>query len=147
MKILFVCLGNICRSPLAEGIARDLIAKKGLKIEVDSAGTSGFHIDEAPDSRSIAIAHKYGIDISRLKGRKVNAYSDNEFDLIVAMDRQNYADLSRFNFGDKLVLMGDYGLGGKDIPDPYYYKDMEGFEKIYTMLNKAILNLLETLKD
>lgn len=143
-SILFVCLGNICRSPLAEGIARDLAQKKGLNIKVDSAGTSGFHIDEAPDARSIAIARKYGIDISNLKGRKVNAYSDKAFDLIVAMDGQNYRDLARFDFGDKLVLMGDFGLNGRDIPDPYY-GGASGFENVYEMLNTSINILLDSI--
>lgn len=143
-SILFVCLGNICRSPLAEGIARDLAQKKGLNIKVDSAGTSGFHIDEAPDARSIAIARKYGIDISNLKGRKVNAYSDKAFNLIVAMDGQNYRDLARFDFGDKLVLMGDFGLNGRDIPDPYY-GGASGFENVYEMLNTSINILLDSI--
>lgn len=144
-SILFVCLGNICRSPLAEGIARDLAQKRGLDLKIDSAGTSGWHIDEAPDSRSIAIAKKYGIDISGLKGRKVNAYDDSAFDLIVAMDRQNYADLKPFGFGEKLVLMGDFGLEGRDIPDPYYYPKGEGFEKIYQMLFRAINTLFDEI--
>lgn len=143
-SILFVCLGNICRSPLAEGIAREVAKKRGLEIRVDSAGTSGWHIDEAPDSRSVAVAKKYGIDISELKGRKVNAYSDSEFDLIVAMDGQNYRDLERFNFGDKLVLMGDFGLNGRDIPDPYY-GGSDGFENVYKMLESAINALFDSL--
>ncbi len=143
-SILFVCLGNICRSPLAEGIAREIAQKRGLNIKVDSAGTSGWHIDERPDSRSVAVAKKYGIDISNLKGRKVNAYSDSEFDLIVAMDGQNYRDLARFNFGEKLVLMGDFGLNGRDIPDPYY-GGSDGFENVYKMLESAINALFDSL--
>lgn len=143
-SILFVCLGNICRSPLAEGIARDMIEKRGLNIRVDSAGTSGWHIGEAPDERSIAIARKHNIDISNLKGRRVNAYSDNEFSLIVAMDRQNYNDLAQFGFGDKLVLMGEFGLNGKDIPDPYH-GGADGFENVYQMLCVAITSLLDTI--
>ena len=144
-SILFVCLGNICRSPLAEGIARSLAEQRNLNLRVDSAGTSGWHIDESPDPRSIQIAHKHGIDISSLKGRKVNAYSDDSFDLIVAMDRRNYEDLSRFFNRDKLVLMGDFGLQGRDIPDPYHYRDLEGFEKIYQMLYSAINTLYDSL--
>ncbi|MCI5968613.1 low molecular weight protein-tyrosine-phosphatase [Helicobacter sp.] len=142
-SILFVCLGNICRSPLAEGIARELASKKGLNLKIDSAGTSGWHINEPPCERSIIIGKRHGIDISALRGRKVNAYSDLEFDLVVAMDGQNYADLKRLGFPkEKLALMGDFGLQGKDIPDPYYYKDLDGFEEIYTMLEKAIAELL-----
>ena len=127
-----------------EGIAREIAQKRGLNIKVDSAGTSGWHIDERPDSRSVAVAKKYGIDISNLKGRKVNAYSDSEFDLIVAMDGQNYRDLARFNFGEKLVLMGDFGLNGRDIPDPYY-GGSDGFENVYKMLESAINALFDSL--
>ncbi|WP_104722570.1 low molecular weight protein-tyrosine-phosphatase [Helicobacter mesocricetorum] len=145
--ILFVCLGNICRSPLAEGIAKDLAQKRGMDLKIDSAGTSGWHIDESPDSRSIEIAKNNGIDISYLKGRKVNAYEDDNFDLIVAMDRQNYQDLLRFFSKDKVVLMGDYGLGGRDVPDPYHYKDLEGFQKIYEMLYLAINTLYNEILE
>ncbi|AWI33995.1 low molecular weight protein-tyrosine-phosphatase [Helicobacter apodemus] len=145
--ILFVCLGNICRSPLAEGIARDLAQKRGMDLKIDSAGTSGWHIGESPDSRSIEVAKNNGIDISCLKGRKVNAYNDDSFDLIVAMDRQNYQDLLRFFSKDKVVLMGDYGLEGRDIPDPYHYKDLEGFKKIYEMLYLAINRLYDEISE
>ena len=145
--ILFVCLGNICRSPLAEGIARDLAQKRGMDLKIDSAGTSGWHIGESPDSRSIEVAKINGIDISYLKGRKVNAYNDDSFDLIVAMDRQNYQDLLRFFSKDKVVLMGDYGLEGRDIPDPYHYRDLEGFKKIYEMLYLAINRLYDEISE
>jgi len=145
--ILFVCLGNICRSPLAEGIARDLAQKRGMDLKIDSAGTSGWHIGESPDSRSIEVAKNNGIDISCLKGRKVNAYNDDSFDLIVAMDRQNYQDLLRFFSKDKVVLMGDYGLEGRDIPDPYHYRDLEGFKKIYEMLYLAINRLYDEISE
>lgn len=145
--ILFVCLGNICRSPLAEGIARDLAQKRGMDLRIDSAGTSGWHIGESPDSRSIEVAKNNGIDISCLKGRKVNAYKDDSFDLIVAMDRQNYQDLLRFFSKDKVVLMGDYGLQGRDIPDPYHYRDLEGFKKIYEMLYLAINRLYDEISE
>lgn len=145
--ILFVCLGNICRSPLAEGIARDLAKKRSLDLKIDSAGTSGWHIDESPDSRSIEVAKNNGIDISHLRSRKVNTYNDESFDLIVAMDRQNYQDLLRFFSKDKVVLMGDYGLQGGDIPDPYHYKDLEGFKKIYEMLYLAINTLYDEISE
>ena len=147
-SILFVCLGNICRSPLAEGIARKIAREKGLNLKIDSAGTSGWHIDEPPCERSIMVGKRHKIDISNLKGRKLNAYSDLEFDLIIAMDGQNYQDIMRLGFeADKVALMGDYGLQGRDIPDPYYFKDMEGFEKVYSMLESAITELFKTLQD
>lgn len=147
-SILFVCLGNICRSPLAEGIAREIARKAGLSLRLDSAGTSGWHIDEPPCERSIMVGKRHKIDISNLKGRKVNAYSDLEFDLIIAMDRQNYSDLLQLGFPrEKLALMGDFGLGGQEIPDPYYFRDLDGFEKVYSMLESAITELIERILD
>ena len=145
-SVLFVCLGNICRSPLAEGIARELARKMNLDLKIDSAGTSSWHIDEPPCERSVIIGKKHGIDISGLRGRKVNAYSDLEFDLVVAMDGQNYTDLKRLGF-QNLVLMGDFGLQGRDIPDPYYYKELDGFEEVYMMLETAITELLTQIKN
>ncbi len=118
-----------------------------MDLKIDSAGTSGWHIGESPDSRSIEVAKNNGIDISCLKGRKVNAYNDDSFDLIVAMDRQNYQDLLRFFSKDKVVLMGDYGLEGRDIPDPYHYRDLEGFKKIYEMLYLAINRLYDEISE
>ena len=145
-SILFVCLGNICRSPLAEGIAREIAQKGGLEVKLDSAGTSGWHIGEHPDERSIEVAQKHGIDISKLKGRKVNPYADDSFDLIVAMDRQNYKDLQTLGFSkEKLVLMGDFGLQGREIPDPYHM-GLDGFEKVYEMLETAMENLFSALQ-
>lgn len=145
-KILFVCLGNICRSPLAEGIARELASKKGLNVIVDSAGTASYHVGSKPDDRSILVAKNHGIDISMLRSRQVSVYGDSEFDLIVAMDRSNFNDLKNLGFAN-IVLMGDYGLDGENIPDPYYCKDISGFEKVYNMLEKAINVMYDDLKD
>lgn len=143
-SILFVCLGNICRSPLAEGIARELAKKEGLELKIDSAGTSAWHINEPPCEKSILIAEKYGIDISSLRGRQINVYSDLDFDLVVVMDRKNYSDILSLGFDKgKVVLIGDFGLQGRDIPDPYHYRDLEGFEEIYKMLKSAITQLLK----
>lgn len=143
-SILFVCLGNICRSPLAEGIAKDLAAKQNLDLKIDSAGTSGWHINEPPCEKSILIAKQKGIDISHLRGRKINSYTDLDFDLVVAMDRQNLSDILRLGFPkEKVVLMGDFALQGQDIPDPYYYPNLEGFEKIYAMLENSIQELFK----
>lgn len=135
-SILFVCLGNICRSPLAEGIAKKIAKERGLDILIDSAGTSNYHIGEPPDSRSVAVAYQNGVDISMLRGRQISR-SDSKFDLIVAMDRQNYANISRLGLGNRLVMMGEFGLDGVDIPDPYY-GDSKDFKRVYDMLTKAI---------
>lgn len=142
-SILFVCLGNICRSPLAEGIARDIATKHNLNLKVDSAGTSGWHIDEAPCEGSRNIAKKHGINIDNLKGRRINVYADCGFELIIALDRHNYADLLSLGFEKKkLKKLGEFGLKGADIPDPYKYKDEEGFEQIYQMIHLCVHNLL-----
>ena len=140
-SILFVCLGNICRSPLAEGIARKVAKERGLDILIDSAGTSNYHISEPPDSRSIRIGRQNGVDISMLKGRQIDR-SDSKFDLIIAMDRQNYDNILRLKLGNKIALMGDFGLDGAEIPDPYY-GDMSDFQSVYNMLKNAINTMLD----
>lgn len=142
-SILFVCLGNICRSPLAEGIARKVAKERGLDILIDSAGTSNYHIGELPDSRSVAVAYQNGVDISMLRGRQISK-SDSKFDLIVAMDRQNYANISRLGLGNRLAMMGEFGLDGADIPDPYY-GDSKDFKMVYDMLTKAINAMLDEI--
>ena len=140
-SILFVCLGNICRSPLAEGIARKIAKERGLDILIDSAGTSNYHIGEPPDSRSVAVAYQNGVDISMLRGRQISK-SDSKFDLIVAMDRQNQINIARLKLENKLVMMGEFGLDGADIPDPYYGNNQD-FKMVYDMLYKAINTMFD----
>lgn len=145
-SILFVCLGNICRSPLAEGIAREMIKQKNLAIKVDSAGTSGWHVDEPPCEGSRLVAKKHGFNIDDLRGRRLSVYADDCFDLIIALDSQNYRDILALGFDQlKVHKLGDYGLGGADVPDPYTYKDMEGFEAVYAMIAKGVGNILADL--
>jgi len=93
MKLLFVCLGNICRSPLADGIMRDLVQKKKLNWVVDSAGTANYHVGEHPDKRAQKVAKKFGVDISNLTARQFSVKDFDEFDIIFAMDAQNYQDI------------------------------------------------------
>lgn len=102
-SILFVCLGNICRSPLAEGIAREMIKQKNLAIKVDSAGTSGWHIDEPPCEGSRLVAKKHGFSIDDLRGRRLSVYADDCFDLIIALDSQNYRDILALGFDQSKV--------------------------------------------
>ncbi|PAF42484.1 low molecular weight protein-tyrosine-phosphatase [Helicobacter sp. 11S02596-1] len=143
MNILFVCLGNICRSPLAEGIARHYVSKLGLEANIDSAGTSGWHDGEPPCEGSINVAKKYGIDISSLRSRKISPYQDDSFDVIVAMDKGNVADLLAMGFvRSKIVKLGAFGLKNADVPDPYHYTDGKGFEAVYAMINTGVKNLL-----
>ncbi|TAI49086.1 low molecular weight protein-tyrosine-phosphatase [Flagellimonas allohymeniacidonis] len=138
-KVLMVCLGNICRSPLAEGILTSKINPE--TVWVDSAGTAGYHIGSPPDSRSIAVAQNYGLDISKQRCRKFS-YSDFlEFDYIYAMDLSNYADIVSLaqNEADRLkvqLLLQQVDLGVTEVPDPYY-GGAEGFEQVFQMIDAA----------
>ena len=135
-----VCLGNICRSPLAEGILKSKL-NPDFYI-VDSAGTSAYHIGELPDHRSIAIAKKNGIDISNQRARKFIPNDFNEFDLIYAMDIENYHNICSLSTNKsnllkvKLILNEINPLKDLSVPDPYYGGDY-GFENVYEMLDKA----------
>ena len=145
MRILFVCLGNICRSPLAEAIARDYTEKKGLNIKVDSAGTGDWHIGEPPCGHSQAVAKLHGLDISAYKGRQVCTSDFDEFDIVVGLDSKNIANLKSMGC-EKVQLLGDFGLSGEDVPDPYFFPGFEGFEKVFSMIEKCTINLIERIK-
>lgn len=140
-SILFVCLGNICRSPIAEGVARKLIEQGGHSISVDSAGTGHWHVGEAPCPHSITVARNHGVDIAHLRARQVKKADFSTFDLIVALDQSNYQDLKAMGC-QNLVKLGDYGHGGSDVPDPYFFKGFEGFENVYTMIEECVSELL-----
>lgn len=149
VKILMVCLGNICRSPLAEGILRSKVDPD--MVYVDSAGTGGYHIGNAPDPRSIAIAKKYGLDIAHHRCRKFDVVDFNEFDLIFAMDKSNYNNVVRMAKNKSQItkvrlLLSDVDLGNDEVPDPYY-DGSEAFENVYRMINIACEALVEKLKN
>jgi protein-tyrosine phosphatase len=125
VSILFVCLGNICRSPLAEGAFRAEAARIGLDVNLDSAGTGGWHHGEPPDRRAIAAAQRGGVDISDLRARKVTRADFDRFDHIVALDAENFADLERLRPAGsraRLSLLLDHvpGREGQAVADPYY---------------------------
>ena len=147
MKILMVCLGNICRSPLAEGILRKKIEERGLDWQVDSAGTGSWHIGEQPDPRSVLTARKHGIDITGQRARQLRPDDLDRFDLILAMDQSNYRDILRFAASDeqkeKVHLIMNFHRPGTNeaVPDPYW--DDDGFEKVYEMLDAACDKLIE----
>lgn len=138
-KILMVCLGNICRSPLAEGILRSKLPNTFL---IDSAGTGGWHAGELPDKRSIEIAKKKGIDITNQRARKFTKNDFTEFDLIFAMDNSNFEDILKLAPDEiskkkvHLILNEIYPNENRDVPDPYFGLN-DGFEKVYQMLDKA----------
>ena len=140
MRILTVCLGNICRSPLAQGILEQIIAQKGLEWEVDSAGTSGWHDGELPDRRSIAIARKYGIDLTKQKSRKIHISDFEKFDHILVMDKDNLREVKRLTSSHahhakvSLLLSHGHDIGIEEVPDPYYD---DSFQRAYDLITKA----------
>ncbi|MCK9162033.1 MAG: low molecular weight protein-tyrosine-phosphatase [Arcobacteraceae bacterium] len=145
MNILFVCLGNICRSPIAEGIAREYIKRNNLNIIVDSAGTAGYHIGEPPCENSIKIAQQKDIDISNLKARQLSSEDFNKFDMIVGLDSSNITNIIKIGYANP-YLLGDFGLDGDDVPDPYFFDGFEGFDKVFDMIETAVINLLNSIK-
>ena len=148
-KLLFVCLGNICRSPSAENIMNHLIRDVGLtdKISCDSAGTSGYHIGASPDRRMNAAANKKGLTLQG-KSRKLTPSDLQQFDLILAMDRENYQDILYLDregkYEDKVRLMCDFATQkqDKEVPDPYY-GGQDGFDYVIELLFDACAGLLE----
>ncbi|AEH85479.1 low molecular weight protein-tyrosine-phosphatase [Mesorhizobium opportunistum] len=141
-SILFVCLGNICRSPLAEGVLRTVLAERGLgqDILLDSAATSGWEIGSAPDPRSMAIAVHHGIDISAQRARRITPQDFHRFDLILGMDRSNVRDLKALApavMRDRVHLFLDFAEGKpRDVPDPYYDGE-DAFAEVYRMIREA----------
>lgn len=151
IKIIFVCLGNICRSPLAEAIFQHKITQKGLqnRISCDSAGTANYHVGDDPDSRSIEVAVKHGVPIQH-KGMQFHHSHGSEFDYIMAMDQSNFRNIIH-ELGYKhegLSLMRDFDPKGKglEVPDPYY-GGKDGFEEVYQILDRSTEELIEFLVD
>ncbi len=144
-----VCLGNICRSPLAQGIAEKIALENGLDWQVDSAGTSSWHIGEKPDSRSIKTAKQYGIDISYQRARQLIKSDLDDFDLILTMDSSNYNDVlflsSNKNQENKVELILNYLHPGQNraVPDPYYDGS---FDRVYRLLNEALEIIAKSAK-
>ena len=152
MKILMVCLGNICRSPLADGILRKKILDFGLNIEVDSAGTASYHIGDAPDSRMRETARKFGVSIDDLRARQFIVSDFDRFDLIYAMDTSNYSNIISLARNDsdvskvKLILNESHPGQDLSVPDPYYGGN-QGFIDVFELLDEATDVLLKKLKS
>lgn len=152
-KVLFVCLGNICRSPTADGIFRNLVVREKLdqKIVVDSAGTGDWHIGKAPDARTVAAARQRGYDLSVLRARQVNVNDFAGFDYVLAMDKSNLMDLQRMKpstYTGHLGLFLDFGSRGdyREVPDPYY-GGKEGFELVLDLVEDAAQGLLNHIRS
>jgi len=144
--IIFVCLGNICRSPIAQGCATQLALDKSLDIKVDSAGTGSWHIGESPCENSLKVCQSKGIDISTYKASQFTKKEIASYDLVVALDESNLEDLKALGVKN-LVKLGDYGYNSQDVPDPYFFKGYTGFEKVFTMIEACVENLFETEFD
>jgi protein-tyrosine phosphatase len=149
-SVLMVCLGNICRSPLAEGVLREKAKQYELKIHVDSAGTSNFHINSKPDKRSIANAKKHKIDISILKARQFHVSDFDDFDHILVMDNNNYHDIIKKARNEEdiskveLILNYSYPNSKMAVPDPYYGAE-EDFEQVFQLLDKACEDFIKSV--
>jgi protein-tyrosine-phosphatase/RimJ/RimL family protein N-acetyltransferase len=152
MRVLFVCMGNICRSPTAEGVFREYVRRHApdLPLEIDSAGTHDYHVGEPPDPRALRAAASRGLDLSRLRARQVEEADFERFDLILAMDRLNYVtllDRSPPQFHSRIRLLLDFAkhTGREDVPDPYY-GGAKGFEEVLDLLEDAAAALLAEVR-
>lgn len=151
MKVLFICMGNICRSPTAEGVFRRLVAERApeLDVEIESAGTHDYHVGDPPDRRAIAAAARRGIDISSLRARAVEQADFAKFDLLIAMDRLNrevLLDRSPQQYRDRVRLFLEFApaIDEDDVPDPYYGGPV-GFERVLDLAEEASIGLLDEL--
>lgn len=152
VRVLFVCLGNICRSPTAHGVFAHLVEQEGLAefIHVDSAGTHAYHVDEPPDPRAQAAAARRGVDLSTLRARKALAQDFEVFDYVIAMDRSNYEHLSGLcpaGAEHKLRLFLTFApeAGEDEVPDPYY-GGTAGFERVLDLIEQAARGLLADIR-
>lgn len=151
-KVLFVCLGNICRSPTAHAVFQAYVDKANLsnRIEVDSAGTAAYHIGHSPDERSVAAAQKRGFDLTPLRARQANTADFSEFDYILAMDKQNLADLRDLcppDYQGHLGLFLDFADAMElEVPDPYY-GGASGFDHVLDLVEDASQKLLTQVKQ
>ena len=153
VKILFVCMGNICRSPTAEGVLRHFLRQNNLdgRVEVDSAGTHGYHVGESPDARTQRAAASRGYDLSEMRARKVAPQDLDYFDLILAMDHNNIEVLKRICPPEKYERLGLFmsyakNFDDNEVPDPYYGLG-HGFDMVLDMVEDAAQGLVETIKN
>lgn len=152
-RILFVCMGNICRSPTAHGVFRNLVREEGLDevIEIDSAGTHAYHVGNPPDRRAQATATTRGIDLSDLRARKVAPEDFAQYDFVIAMDQENYISLSQqcpMEHVDKIHLFMDFApeMRTREVPDPYY-GGAQGFERVFDLVEAASRGLLVEIRQ
>lgn len=152
-SVIFVCLGNICRSPTAEGMFRQVVAQARLheRIRIDSAGTHAYHVGEPPDARAQQVAARRGVDLSALRGRQLTKADLDEFDFVLAMDRSNLADIQTLagdHQREKITLFMDFGdrFDEPEVPDPYY-GGAKGFEQMLDLITDAAQGLLKHIQQ
>ncbi|WP_345992955.1 low molecular weight protein-tyrosine-phosphatase [Sulfurimonas sp. HSL-1716] len=136
-SVIFVCLGNICRSPIAEGVAKKLADEKALVVKVSSAGTGNWHVGETPCANSVKVARKNGINISSFKASQITKKEFEEFEYVIALDQSNYNDLKRLG-AKNLYKLGSFGYNDEDVPDPYFFDGFEGFDRVYEMIESCV---------
>lgn len=141
-SVMFVCLGNICRSPIAEGCAKKLVKENALDIKIASSGTGNWHVGEAPCENSTKVCQNNDVDISNLRASQFTKKDIQAYDLIVALDDSNYNDLKSMGV-ENLVKLGEYGYDSEDVPDPYFFNGFEGFDKVFTMIDDCVKNLFK----
>jgi len=152
IRVLFVCMGNICRSPTAEGVFRKRIEEAGLseRVEIDSAGTHAYHVGEPPDARAQEAAKRRGVNLSRLRGRQAVAEDIERFDYVLAMDEDNLENLLSIcpdGLEEKVELFMEYSSGGhpREVPDPYF-GGAAGFDRVLDMIEAAAEGLLADIR-
>ncbi len=152
ISVLFVCMGNICRSPTSEGVFRHFVQEAGLvdRIRIDSAGTHAYHTNEPADRRASAAAERRGYSLANMRARRVSEEDFEQFDFIIAMDRLNHVtlvDQADAEYHDKIHLFLEFASGPEDdVPDPYY-GGAKGFERVLDLVEDASRGLLETLQE
>lgn len=151
ISVLFVCLGNICRSPTAEGVFQQLASQQGVadSLSIDSCGTGNWHIGKAPDARATEAAGRRGVDISELRARQISVDDLDRFDYVLVMDRENLADVRDLwhqNGGTEPRLFLEFGDSGQaEVPDPYFGGE-DGFERVLDLIHDASTGLLDDIR-
>lgn len=149
-KILFVCTGNICRSPMAEAVCRHMASLNDIGVQIDSAGTQGYHIGERPDHRTLKLCAEKGIPTENIRARKLEKLDFSEFDLILGMDSGHVEHMKALapeeDKGKIRLFMEAAGLGAADVPDPYY-GEMEDFYIVYQMVERGCREILDNLQE